>query len=249
MQRKSVLELLQVVVLQHQGVLHHFGRHAGAGGVAQSGQARAGFDQQRIGMAVVAALELDELAAARGPARQADGRHGRLGARADQAHHVHAGHVAQDFFGQFDFALGRRAKREALEQRFLHRFEHRWVAVAQNHRAPGADVVDIALAVGIPKMGALGAGHKARRAAHGFEGAHWRVDATGDDGGGALEEFEVAVSGGFHWAVGQKERVGRGRGRRRPRRNRCRRAPKTGGRAAHGPCPGAGRTLGCGPGR
>ena len=45
------------------------GRHAGAGGVAEGGQARAGLDQQRVGVAVVAALELDDLAAAGGAAR------------------------------------------------------------------------------------------------------------------------------------------------------------------------------------
>jgi len=41
-------------------VLHHLGRHAGAGGVAEGGQARTGLDQQRVGMAVVAAFKLDE---------------------------------------------------------------------------------------------------------------------------------------------------------------------------------------------
>jgi hypothetical protein len=74
------LDLFDVVVLQHQGVLHHLGRHAGAGGVAEGGQARAGLDQQGVGMAVVAAFELDDLAAAGGAARQADGAHAGLGA-------------------------------------------------------------------------------------------------------------------------------------------------------------------------
>ena len=53
-------ELLDVVVRQHQRVLHHLGRHAGAGRVAEGGQPRAGLDQQRVGVAVVAALELDD---------------------------------------------------------------------------------------------------------------------------------------------------------------------------------------------
>ena len=71
---EGLFELRDVVVLEHQRVLHHLGRHAGAGRVAEGGQARAGLDQQRVGMAVVAALELDDLAAAGGAARQADAR-------------------------------------------------------------------------------------------------------------------------------------------------------------------------------
>ena len=38
-QSKSFFELRDVVELQHQGVLHHLGRHTGAGRVAKGGQA------------------------------------------------------------------------------------------------------------------------------------------------------------------------------------------------------------------
>jgi hypothetical protein len=82
------LDLRDVVVFQDQGVLHHLGRHAGAGRVAEGGQARAGLDQQRVGVTVVATLELDDCLAAGGAARQPDGAHAGLGARADQAHHL-----------------------------------------------------------------------------------------------------------------------------------------------------------------
>ena len=58
-QRERLLELREVVVFEHQRVLHHLGRHAGAGRVAEGREARAGLDQQRVGMAVVAAFELD----------------------------------------------------------------------------------------------------------------------------------------------------------------------------------------------
>ena len=131
-------------------------------------------------MAVVAALELDELAAPGGATRQSDGAHARFGAAAHQAHHVHAGHQLQNGLGQFHLALGRGTKREAFQQRLLHRFHHRRVAVAQNHRAPGADVVGVALAVGVPHVGTLGAADEARRATHGAKSAHGRVDAARD---------------------------------------------------------------------
>ena len=197
-------DLFDVVVFKHHGVLHHLRWHARAGGGAERGQARTGFHQQGVGMAVVAAFELDDLLAAGGAARQADGAHAGFGARADQAHHVDAGDQLDDLFGQLDFALGGSAERESLEHRFLHRFHHRGVAVTQDHRAPGADVVDVLLPVGVPKVSALGTLHKTRRAAHGLEGAHGRVHATGDQGFGAVEEGLVAVGhgerGGCHWA-------------------------------------------------
>ena len=69
----------------------------------------------------------------------------------------------------------------------LHRVEHGRVAVAQDHRAPGADVVDVLLAVGVPHVGPLGAGDEARRAAYGAKGAHGRVHAAGDQRLGAFE--------------------------------------------------------------
>ena len=133
-----------------------------------------------------------------GAAREANGAHAGLGARADQAHHVDRRHQGDDGFGQFDLALGGGAEREAFERGFLHRFEYRRMAVAQNHRAPRADVVDVALAVGVPHVSALRPGDKARRAADGLEGAHRRIDAAGNDGLGAAKQGEVVVSRSSH---------------------------------------------------
>ena len=197
MQRKSLFELRHVVVFEHQGVLHHLGRHTRASGVAKGGQARARFDQQRVGMAVVATLKLDDLAAACGSACQAQRTHARFGAGADQTHHFHGGHVFQDFFGQLNLALGGRAEREAVERRFLHGLKHSRVAVAQDHGAPRADVVDVLLAVGIPKVSALCALHKAGRAAHGAKGTHGRVDAAGNHVRGTVKQGLVQVGHGF----------------------------------------------------
>jgi len=171
-QREGLFELRQVVVLQHQRVLHHLGGHACAGGVAKGGETRAGLDQQSIGVAVVTAFKLDQLATTRRTARQTNRRHGRFSARAHQSHHVHRRHVCEDGFGQFDFTLGGRAKREAFHDGALHRVQHRRVTMPQNHRAPGADVVDVALAVGVPEVGPLCPADEARGAAHCAEGAH-----------------------------------------------------------------------------
>ena len=79
-QLEEAFKLLNVVVLEHQSLGHDFRRHAGAGRVAESSQARSGLDQQRVGVAVVAALELDDLAAPGGAARQPQRAHAGLGA-------------------------------------------------------------------------------------------------------------------------------------------------------------------------
>ena len=123
-------------------------------------------------MAVVAALELDDHVAPGRAARQAQRTHRRLGARADEAHLLHARHVFQDLFGQLDFALGRRTEGKALVHRAMDRFFDRRVTVAEDHRPPGADVIDVALSLGVDEVRAFGAGNEARRAADGAKGAH-----------------------------------------------------------------------------
>ena len=135
-QGEGLFQLDDVVVLQHQGVLHHLGRHARAGGVAKGSQARAGLDQQRVGMAVVATFKFEDLAAPGGPARQPNGTHAGFGARADQPHHVHGRHPLNDGFGQLYLALGGGAKGKTIERGLLHGLQHGGMAVAQNHRPP-----------------------------------------------------------------------------------------------------------------
>src|SRR5439155_7903648 len=69
---------------------------------------------------------------------------------------------------------------------------HGGVAVAEDHRPPRTDVVDIALAFGVEDAGAFGAGDESRRAADRAERAHRRVHAARDHALGALEQALVA---------------------------------------------------------
>ena len=187
---------VQIVVFQGQRVCDEFGRHAGRAGIAEGQEARAGLDQQAVGMAVVAAFELDDLGASGGAARQADGRHGGLGAGADQAHLFQRRQAGDQRFGQLDLGLGGGAERQAVDGGVLHRAHDLGMRMAQDGRAPGAHVVDVLLVLGVPDVGALRALDEARRAAHGAEGAHGRVDAAGNAAAGAFEELGVAGHGG-----------------------------------------------------
>ncbi len=90
------LDLIDVVVVERHGVSGERLRHARRGGHAEGQRTGAGLDQQGIGMAVVAALELHDGVAAGEAARQADGAHGRLGAGTDEAHQLDGRHEFDD---------------------------------------------------------------------------------------------------------------------------------------------------------
>ncbi|MNC39728.1 hypothetical protein D3C75_884000 [compost metagenome] len=61
-----------------------------------------------------------------------------------------------------------------------YRVQYLRVAVAEDHRAPGADVVDVALVILVNDVGAFGMLEEQRRAANALESADWRVDAARD---------------------------------------------------------------------
>ena len=59
--------------------------------------------------------------------------------------------------------------------------DHVGHGVAQNQRPPGADVVDVLVAVGIPDIGTFAAHQERRIAAHGAERPDRRVHASRDE--------------------------------------------------------------------
>ena len=82
----------KVVVGRDERVARGPRRDAGRAGDAEGGHAAAGAGQKRVAVAVVAALELDDEAAPREPAREAHGAHDGLGARRHHARLLGAGH-------------------------------------------------------------------------------------------------------------------------------------------------------------
>ena len=172
---------LQVVVRQCQRELGELLRHAGRAGYAKRGHARAGLHQQRVGVAVVAAVELhDDLAPGSG-ARQPDGRHRRLGAGADEAHLLDGGKRLGHQRGQIGFGRSGRAEARAVARGLDDGLDDLRIGVAQNQRAPGADVVDVAIAVGVPDVRALAADEERRVAADRTEGADRRIHSAGNE--------------------------------------------------------------------
>ena len=85
--------------------------------VAMGIEERVGAHEERVGVAVVAALELDDLRTPGEAAGQPDRRHHRLGARGHQAQPPHRGDPRHDLLGQQHLALGGGAEGGAAVQR------------------------------------------------------------------------------------------------------------------------------------
>eukprot|EP00983_Pelagomonas_calceolata_P072240 1151628-Pelagomonas_calceolata.AAC.7 len=99
-------KLVQAIahVLTYRGVRAFSVRHMLARtwrvGQAQGSHTRASLDQEGVGMAVVAAHELDDFVTLGVGTHEAEGRQACLSARAGEAHNLHRGHAFDDHAGQ-----------------------------------------------------------------------------------------------------------------------------------------------------
>jgi hypothetical protein len=128
-------------------------------------------------VAVVAALELDDLVPASRAARETERGHRRLRPAVDHPHHLDRGDSVNDLLGHLYLKLGRRAVARPAPQGFVERVNHLRRSVAQNHRPPRADVINVGAPLDIGHRRAPRAGDEARRAADAPKRTHRRVDA------------------------------------------------------------------------
>ena len=177
---KAALERRGVVVRQRRRRGGDRGRNPGRIRHAERQRARARLHQQPVGMAVVAALELDDAVAAGESAREADRAHRRLGAGAHHAQALDGRHELGDPARELGLDHGRCAEREAVRGAARDRGDHVRIRMPEDHRSPGADVVDQAAAVLGLDRGAARAADEERLAADAAECAHRRVHAAGD---------------------------------------------------------------------
>ena len=176
-----------VVVGQHQREGGRRLGHARRPGHGERRQPGAGRGQQRVDVAVVAAGELHDDVATGGAAREPDRRHGGLGPGGDEPDPLDR-RARHDLLAQGQLGLGRGAVRRAAGDRGLHGRLDLGVGVAEDHRPPGADQVDVAAAVDVGEVGPGRPVGEAGGAADGPERAHGRVDPARQHGAGALEE-------------------------------------------------------------
>ena len=191
--REYSFKLVRVVVTAGQRRLRRSARDARTVGLARGRKAGAGFDEHRIGMSVVAALEFHNKFAPREAARDAQRREHGLRARRNHAHHLDARDERADELRHLDLGLCRQAVARAELSGLLHGFDDGLVGVSENHRSPRAYIVRVSFSIFIPEVLPFGARGEYGRAADAPEGADGAVDAAGDQPLGAREEFGVAV--------------------------------------------------------
>ena len=163
-------------------------RHAGRRRAAEGREPGARGDQQVIGVAVVAAGELDDQVAPGGAARQADGAHHRLGAGGDAAHLLEPGIGGDHRLGELDLggagrAVGRAARAPPRRSRRAPRGARGRGSAAPRSRRSRGSARPSTSSISAPSARA----HEERRAADRAKGAHRRVDAAGEDTLSALE--------------------------------------------------------------
>src|SRR5262249_33426973 len=105
------------------------------------------------------------------------------------ADHFDARHRLDDQLGEVRLALSRGAEAGALVQCVLDGPHDPWMAVAQDERAPRADIIEIGIAVEIVEVSALAASDEDRLAPDAAEGPGRTVHPTGDDTAGLLERL------------------------------------------------------------
>ena len=139
-------------------------------------------------MTVIAADELDDLLAPRVAAREAQRAHRRLGAGVDHADELDGGIDALHELRELGLDDGRRAVARAARHRLLQCPNDVRVRMTDDHRPPGADVVDVFVAV--EDTVALGTRDERRIAVDIRIRAHGTVDAARHELLGLLEGRE-----------------------------------------------------------
>ena len=92
--------------------------------------------EERVGVPVVAAGELDHMSSVGERARKTEGRHGRLGAGRDEPYLLDRRHRVHDLRGEVDLALGRRAEARPCERGLTHDLDRLGIGVAEDERPP-----------------------------------------------------------------------------------------------------------------
>ena len=171
---KRTTHRINVVVRHHNRVRRLRTGHTRGVRQGKRSQAGARRGQQRIHVAVVAAVKLDNLRPARETARQTHRRHGGLRTGVDHAHLFNAG-ALHNVLCNLHLGLGRRTEAQTVNHRRLDSLKDLRARVAVDHRPPGVDQVNVGVSVNVDKLGAMRALDKASLAADGPEAAHRRV--------------------------------------------------------------------------
>jgi hypothetical protein len=169
---EGLLERGDVAERDHERIGGHLGRNAGAVRQALRDDAAACLHHQRIDVAVVAAIELEDAPAAIGGARNAH--RGRNGFRAahDESHQLRVGIGGEHSFRKLSFAAMGRSECEAIGGCLLNRLDDTRMRVAEDERTPRHAEVEVPVSVLVRRVRAFRLAEEHRRSAHLAEGTH-----------------------------------------------------------------------------
>ena len=106
-------------------------------------------------MTVVAAFKFDHQITTGKTPRQADGAHGRLGARSNQPHLFQRRDECAHFFGYAHFFGSCCAVAQTRFQLFTESGQHRRITMAEDQRAVRADIIHVAVIVAVYHVSAF----------------------------------------------------------------------------------------------
>ena len=150
--------------------------------------ARSGLHQQAVGVAVVAAVELDQERTARRAAGHANRAHRGLRPRADQTDELDGRIGRGDRLRHLDLERRRRPVARATARGLTDRLDHRRRRVSQDERSPRAEEVQVRAPVHVPDPRPLAPRDEERFATDAPEGAHRAIHTPGDEPGRRLEQ-------------------------------------------------------------
>ncbi|OQB91040.1 MAG: hypothetical protein BWX84_01584 [Verrucomicrobia bacterium ADurb.Bin118] len=130
---------------------------------------------------MVTAVELDDFIASGESTRETNGAHAGFGAGIRQAHLLHAGHSLADQLGQGNLERIGNAETGAPNGSGLDGGDDFRVGMAQNSGPPGADIINVFVAIHVPDAAPRSAVHEEGLAANGAKGAHGGVDPSGNE--------------------------------------------------------------------
>ncbi len=175
-------------------------------GLAEGERAGTGLDQQGIDMAVITASNLMILS------RRVNPRASRMALIVASVPLLvmrtlsSRGHPFADGAGKLDFEAVGMPKLVPAISGFLHGGDHVGLRVAEDRRAPGADVIDVDIAVDVLHAGTAGFLREERRSAHGAKGAHRRVDPARHVAERLREKFLERAEFMIHESYGKRRK-------------------------------------------
>ena len=188
--REERRDLVEVVEGRDHGVARGAGGDTGRARDREGREPAAGAArEQRVGVTVVATLELDEGVLAGRATGEPDRGHRGLGPGGDEPHLFDRGHHRDDPLRELHLCFGRDAEGGSSPGGLDRGIHDLLPPVSEEQRSPRLAEVDVTSAVGVLEVGALAPDGEPRGAADRTERADRRVHAAGDRSLRSLEEF------------------------------------------------------------